>query len=479
MPTAAGAQGNIVQNFSGMGSTTTVPFQVQNRWEVRWNSQTPLKITVCTADHTVMAGTMGVGNGSFYLTAGGNYYLQIDGSGPAHGMPPGAPAGTPNVPGPGDIFRWNVQVVDLGAAGTMPQPLAAAAPQSPSFPQTNKVTPPSAPAAPAKLTEEQARAVVLIAGDSAQGTGFLVKTPEGCFVVTNIHVIADNQSFKITTSSGAVVTLTSIKCAADRDLAMLAIQDAGYSYLEMAPDVSQTAAPGDEVVTPGNSQGGQVMLNTKGRVLGLGPQRVEIDNPIFHGNSGGPIFHTKSGKVVGVVTEAMKVETDNALDKASYGNSNSAISGNMRYFGLRLDTVSSWMPIDWRRFRTEAIFLKQFHDRSRCLDSYLNGSDKKDSSVDDKAYLADEDIVKANDEFFRRAGGADISQRLEALKGLLFALNNTADSNMDQIQNSNNFYSFDQERVQNELAYRQAIKKELDSFENNVSKFGDLPRTNN
>jgi hypothetical protein len=54
-----------------------------------------------------------------------------------------------------------------------------------------------------KLTEDQAREVVLIKGDHAQGTGFLIKTPDGPVVVTNIHVISNNPNLKITTNSGA------------------------------------------------------------------------------------------------------------------------------------------------------------------------------------------------------------------------------------------------------------------------------------
>jgi S1-C subfamily serine protease len=95
----------------------------------------------------------------------------------------------------------------------------------------------------------------------------MIKTPDGPAVVTNIHVIANNPNLKITTNTGALVPVLSEKGASDRDLALLAIKDAHYSYLEMAADISQTVQPGDEVITPGNSEGGEVMLNTDGKVL--------------------------------------------------------------------------------------------------------------------------------------------------------------------------------------------------------------------
>ena len=85
---------------------------------------------------------------------------------------------------------------------------------------------------------------------------------------------------------------------------MFTIQDATYHYLALAADVSTSASTDDPVVTPGNSEGGEVILNTEGKVLGIGPEHIEISNPVYHGNSGGPVIHTKTGKVLGVVTQA-------------------------------------------------------------------------------------------------------------------------------------------------------------------------------
>jgi len=327
-----------------------------------------------------------------------------------------------------------------------------------------------------KLTEDQARAVVLITGDNEEGTGFMVKTPDGPAVVTNIHVIANNPNLKITTNTGALVTVLSEKSASDRDLALLAIKDAGYSYLTMAADISSMVQPGDEVVTPGNSEGGEVMLNTAGKILGIGPVRIEFNNPIYHGNSGGPVFHVKSGKVLGVVTEAMKVGVSDELDKASYASRSSAISGSMRYFGLRLDTVSAWVPIDSRRIQVETAFLDQFDKRSRCLDSFLNAPD--DNKPEDTLWMKDEKIVKANNDFFEQTSGADASQRMDAIRELYADLDTIANIDMDAIQNPNSFYSFDRQRAKDEIAYRKALKTELDSIGKNVSRLGSLPRTN-
>jgi S1-C subfamily serine protease len=350
---------------------------------------------------------------------------------------------------------------------------------TPPAPPKTAETPPPVPSHPAvtvALTADQARAVVLIKGDHAEGTGFLVKTADGPAVVTNLHVISDNPNLKITTNTGQQITLLSLKGASDRDLAMFAIKDQNYSYLPLAADISGIAQPGDEVVTPGNSEGGEVMLNTKGKLLGIGPDRIEFDNPIYHGNSGGPVLHTKSGQVLGVVTEAMKVIHEDDLDKTSFASRNSAIAGSMRYFGFRIDTVPKWEPYDLQRFEDETALLGRFDKRNRCLDSYLNTP--HDYKPDSILYRQDADIVKANASYFSQSDGGDTSQRLDALREWMGDLNSLADADMEAIQDANNFYSFDQQRAKDEIAYRKALKKELDEISNNTGLMSSLPRRN-
>jgi V8-like Glu-specific endopeptidase len=344
----------------------------------------------------------------------------------------------------------------------------------------------TAPAAPAsanrpvptvKLTDAQAAAVVLIKGDNTEGTGFLVKMPEGPAVITNIHVISNNPHVTITTNSGAVIAPLSFEGATDRDMVMIQIKDDHYSYLDLATDIAGTVQPGDEIITPGNSEGGEVMLNTDGKVLGIGPQRIEFDNPVYHGNSGGPVFHVKSGKVIGVVTEAVKVDITDEVDKASFASRQSAIGNSMRYFGLRVDNVPKWEPYDWNRFLNETEFLDQFDNRNHALDTFLNAPD--DNKPEDILWKSDEKIVAANNTFYEQAGGGDVSQRTDAYRQFLSDLNDVADTGVSSIQNAGNFYLFDQQRAKDEMAYRKALQVEMDSMGADLSRFGSLARKNN
>ena len=465
------AWGDVSQSFDGTGAGDTPVFKIGDRWEVQWTNAA--NVTVQWEDGTTMIGTASIGPGSLYLARGGSYKLHIKPQGSA---------------------PWHVSIFTVGAPGTtaVPHGIASYTPSdmtsnddasTTTASSTNNATSPYSPAPPftaapaAKLTDAQTKALVLIKGDNSEGTGFLVKTATGPVVVTNQHVLANNPHLQVTTSTGETIKLLGLQGASDRDLAMISIQDNKYTYFDTATDDGATVQNGDEVLTPGNSQGGEVLLSTTGKVLALGPQRIEISNPIYHGNSGGPIIHVKSGKVIGVVTEAMKVDTTNALDKASFSNRNSAINGEMRYFGMRFDSVPRWDAYTWPRFENETTFLTQFHERSKCLDSYLN-TPQSGTTEWDLYYLKDEKVKAANEQIRDMSNGADSSQRLEAWRNLIFNLTSVAETDLKDIQVPANFYAFDQIQARDEAAYRQSLQKEIDGMSNDVSRIGGMARRN-
>jgi hypothetical protein len=469
----------VVKTFNGADTLTTDPFQTSDNWEVRWDSAAPLNIRLLSSDGAVVAGMSGTGTGSFYQPKGGSFYLQVnptDRTGP-----------------------WHVRVVELAAVATItppplnfvPRPVTPPstndAPTNPAMPSTNFApitfgAPNPAASIPDRLTPAQARAIVVIKGDTGEGTGFFVKTADGLVVVTNQHVAAANPNLKILTSSGKPVQILSIKGASDRDLIMFAVQDDHDSYLDLCADVEHTVTTGDHVLTPGNGEGGEVVLTTAGTVLGIGPDKIEVTNPVYHGNSGGPIIHLDSGQVVGVITEATKIRMTNEVDQASFANSNSAISGTMRYFGLRVDSVPKWEPYDWSRFLQETTFLKQFRLASRCLDSLLNGAryerakltstDPNEGMPNSSFYRQDESLGESFDQFKQASLDGDKSERLDQQREFLMDLQGFAAKDMDAIQNPANFYSFDHLRAKQEIAYRNALKAELDSMGDKISDLG-------
>jgi hypothetical protein len=277
------AQTHVVQKYMGNTPTTTSTFTVGDNWEVAWEDPSPVRFTLYSDDGKIVAGAAGVLKGSFYLPKGGTYYLQVD-------------SATSN-----PVGSWQLSIVEQGTASASGANDSAhvSFPPPATAPATNAVSvaaPAVAAAAPTKLTDDETNAVVMIEGDKAEGTGFLVKLPDGPAVVTNIHVLAGNPNVRILTNTGAQIAILGLKGATDRDLAVFSIQDAHYSYLTLNSAIGSSVQVGDDVITPGNSQGGEVVLATHGSVVGIGPQRIEINNPIYHGNSGGPVFQTRRAR---------------------------------------------------------------------------------------------------------------------------------------------------------------------------------------
>ena len=59
---------------------------------------------------------------------------------------------------------------------------------------------------------------------------------------------------------------------------------------------------GDAIVVLGNSGGGGVVTKLEGKLVGIGPDRIEVSAEFIPGNSGSPIIHVPTGKVIGIAT---------------------------------------------------------------------------------------------------------------------------------------------------------------------------------
>jgi hypothetical protein len=138
-------------------------------------------------------------------------------------------------------------------------------------------------------------------------------------------------------------------------------------------DLSKHVAQGDKLTIPGNSEGDGVVTQTHGQLLAIGGQRIETDCPVYPGNSGSPIIHRKSGKVIGVLTEAERLIFDE-FTKHSFKDKKSAIKSEVRYFGYRLDTVSSWRPTTAVALNNERSLLDISRQELDWIAAYFTGA---------------------------------------------------------------------------------------------------------
>lgn len=139
----------------------------------------------------------------------------------------------------------------------------------------------------------------------AAGSGFIIDA-DGT-IVTNNHVVKHAKSVSVTLSDGTVLPAKIIGRDPRTDIAVLRV-DAGHKLPWLQLGDSALVKPGEWVVAMGNpfGLGGTVtagIVSALGRDIGSGPYDnfLQIDAPINHGNSGGPLF-TQDGRVIGVNT---------------------------------------------------------------------------------------------------------------------------------------------------------------------------------
>jgi hypothetical protein len=224
-------------------------------------------------------------------------------------------------------------------------------------------------------------------------------------------------------------------------------------------------------------------------VIAVNPERIDFNNAMGPGDSGAPVIRVKSGTVLALVTAEKRVDVSNTLAMAWTANPAPGSAGIIPYFGLRLNGIQGWETYDGARFLAETLFLKQFHQDTRCLDSYLNGrdpsprrrrwqNDNEDRGAPDTQYFLNNlKLREANDTYQQAANGGDENQRLDAARELLFDLESVANTDMDTLQEMNNLYAFDQVWAQEELAYRNALKKELDDLGSNIFQLDNIARS--
>ncbi len=533
-PAAAPATDNIIQEFSGGGATTTGLFTVKDRWEVRWNARQVVSVAVMSADGTIVSGAAGVLRGSLFVPLGGQYYLKVTDDSvpppaPAAPPPPPAPAATNaapvsstnappappttnasaastnaapvpavtsappvgpipltdnDTPAPAPDVTWHLQVVQLDTAVSADQALTVYTPFF--IVPDSAVTPVAAPVVvpPPVLTDDQAHTVVTIKGDNAQGTGFLLRSPDGTFVVTHTDLLAANPNVKILASDGTAITTLALKCATDRNLAMFAITDNHYAYLPSPPDTLDTLPAGDQVIIPDVGTPADPLLGKPGHIVSANAERIDFNIRMGPGNSGSPVIHVKSGTAIGIVTAQKKVDISDYLAQAWHGNPAPGSAKIIPYYGLRLSGETNWETCDPARFLQETMFLKQFHDNTRSLDSYLNGrrrigDDNNNISglPDGQLYTKNSKIMGAFTTYRQLANGADEGQRLDGARELLFDLQGFADTDLATLQDmQKSLYTTNQDWAREELAYRRGLKKEIEYYGNNIVHFDNIAR---
>ena len=205
--------------------------------------------------------------------------------------------------------------------------------------------------------------LVFVAGADGNGSGFVARLSEANFLFTNAHVAAGIKGAGFKSLDGTKVAGGAATIAVGHDIFRIQLAPGGTPF-EVMLGVDEKVTIDDEIVVLGNSEGAGVINTIKGKVVGVGPQLVEVDAPFQPGNSGSPIIHLKTGKVIGVATY-LTVKNYDAATKEELK------APVVRRYGYRLDSVKTWQPVAWPAFYAQAAEMQAIETLTGNLGNFL------------------------------------------------------------------------------------------------------------
>ena len=171
--------------------------------------------------------------------------------------------------------------------------------------EARRPEPPAASPVDAAAMREIQGALAIIETDQGSGSGFLVDMGGRRYLLTNQHVLMGARKLTLKRLDGREIKPVSLDLARQVDLARVGIgtnDTGGVLTVSTAPPIGTT------VRVMGNSQGAGAVTEIPGRVLGVGPNVVEVDAAFVAGNSGSPILDPQH-RVVGVATFIQQLAT--------------------------------------------------------------------------------------------------------------------------------------------------------------------------
>ncbi len=283
----------------------------------------------------------------------------------------------------------------------------------------------------------------MIEGNKGLATGFIAKVHDIPVIVTNLHVLGDNDKLSIKTLQGDPIAVQGVIGAVGSDIALLRIakpEGTGAAPLATATNVLSSSKIGDKIVVVGNRLGGGVATQVSGRIIGLGPNRLEVDAAFQPGNSGSPIFNVSNGEVIGVATyaETVTVQLENTKSNPA-GRSSPADNGlkrETRWFGYRLDAVSKWESIDWNQWQAQTKQINAFRADSMALRDFL-----VDNTRSARTNARMNKILNDFETRLKLPRNAAPAARMDEVKTLVSALKGFANTGVSDLSSSQ-FYDY-------------------------------------
>lgn len=151
------------------------------------------------------------------------------------------------------------------------------------------------------------KSVLMLRSPEGSGSAFIAIVDGTAYVYTNVHCITstevsftDFEGNRVRVEGGPELVVGSDEGGLEaHDLVRFRLAKTPRHALVLAPR-SQIES-GSNVYALGDSSGAGVLRSLPGKILGIGPSKVEVDCEFIQGNSGGPIV-TSDGQVVAIAS---------------------------------------------------------------------------------------------------------------------------------------------------------------------------------
>ena len=228
--------------------------------------------------------------------------------------------------------------------------------------------------------QQHRNALVVVKDRGGSGSGFIAKAGAQPWLFTNIHVAAGMANPQFTCIDGTQLKPGVAEAAVGHDALRLVLTEPPPDSLEVMTSLDANAKIGDAVLVLGNSGGGGVVTSLAGEIVGIGPDRIEVSAEFIPGNSGSPIIHVPTGKVIGIATYLTRRYEAFASADAKPGATPAKDAPGavvVRRFGYRLDSVKKWEPLNWAAFQNEARAIEQISAVTGDVFDFLDALRKK------------------------------------------------------------------------------------------------------
>lgn len=190
--------------------------------------------------------------------------------------------------------------------------------------------------------------IYVVKGLNGTGNGFACRVGDQTWLFSNTHLLATLQQPIFSELSGMPMIPGAGELAPGPNIVRFAMAKAPEHVFEMMTNLEQNVQIGDGVAVLGNAKAGGVVAVWNGVVQGIGPDRIEVSAWFAPANSGSPIVHLKTGKVIAIAAQFRRPYDEFGDDIRVTGS----VAG--RHFGLRIDQPQVWEPMNWSEFSAEA-----------------------------------------------------------------------------------------------------------------------------